>query len=321
MTMKLENLYKGTGVVISDGLLLLCLLTNIRVCRETNKENKMNKLIMKARSGVTLVELLVVILIVTILSVSMLPLLQPFVVESQYAAEAIPVIGNLRTKIGLYQYDKGQLPCLATDDKGVVGAPKVETWVAVDAGGSAVGDTDLSTVDLFKPASLDFSEAATPLSNTTPEIFNPEDFEATSVHKHFGSLADIDYQELKGKRSKPNHYQYLVMRNGSDYAYFVGCFGDGNGLKMGTGYAVCEIVANGHKYVGTWKRYKPVGVPEGGEDGKICFSQNTTLPANDTDKKHVIECYVPKATDWASMEVDDAQLSVIGDMMQYGWEF
>ena len=54
----------------------------------------MSKIKMKARAGVTLVELLVVILIVTILSVSMLPLLQPFVVESQYAAEPIPVIGT-----------------------------------------------------------------------------------------------------------------------------------------------------------------------------------------------------------------------------------
>ena len=68
----------------------------------------MNKLITKARSGVTLVELLVVILIVTILAVSLLPMLQPFVVEAQYAAEAIPVIGNLRTKIGVFQYDHGK---------------------------------------------------------------------------------------------------------------------------------------------------------------------------------------------------------------------
>ena len=78
----------------------------------------MNAMIRKAKAGVTLVELLVVILIVTILSVSMLPLLKPFVVEAQYAAEPIPVIGNLRTKVGLYQYDKALI--LTSDGDGSI---------------------------------------------------------------------------------------------------------------------------------------------------------------------------------------------------------
>lgn len=80
----------------------------------------MSKLITKARAGVTLVELLVVILIVTILSVSLLPLLKPYIVKAQYAAEPIPVIGNLRTQIGLFQYDKNYLPGLPKDAVGDV---------------------------------------------------------------------------------------------------------------------------------------------------------------------------------------------------------
>ena len=90
----------------------------------------MNKLKMKAKAGVTLVELLVVILIVTILSVSMLPLLQPFVTEAQYAAEAIPVIANMRTKIGLYVYEKGKLPYDTTLLAGMVPQEQVltESW-------------------------------------------------------------------------------------------------------------------------------------------------------------------------------------------------
>ena len=63
-----------------------------------------------ARKGVTLVELLVVILIVTILSVSLLPLLKPYIVKAQYAAEPVPVLGNIRTQIGLFQYEKNYLP-------------------------------------------------------------------------------------------------------------------------------------------------------------------------------------------------------------------
>lgn len=35
-----------------------------------------------------------------------------------YAREPVPVIGNLRTKIGLYQYDKGCLPGLETETNG-----------------------------------------------------------------------------------------------------------------------------------------------------------------------------------------------------------
>ena len=78
----------------------------------------MNKLITKARSGVTLVELLVVILIVTILSVSLLPLLKPYIVKAQYAAEPIPVLGNIRTQIGLFQYEKNYLPGMVRLENG-----------------------------------------------------------------------------------------------------------------------------------------------------------------------------------------------------------
>ena len=111
------------------------------------------------------------------------------------------------------------------------------------------------------------------------------------------------------------------MRNGSDYAYFLGCFGDNNGLKMGTGYAVCEIVAAGHKYVGTWKRYKPVGKKTGVEEGKICFSNSVQLPDDDTDDKHTLDCWVPSASDFENLEVDAGQLSLVGTMKQRGWEF
>lgn len=291
----------------------------------------MNKLITKARSGVTLVELLVVILIVTILSVSMLPLLQPFVVEAQYAAEAIPVIGNLRTKIGIYQYDKGKLPCLSLDtqvykdDDGkdqTTLTPLVETWapVATDKGSQAIGDA--ATVDYFAAAFASFP-------STKPPLTGVEALGLTTVNKdgkstrttssgtkdlknHLQTLCDIDYQDLKGKRSKPNHYQYLVMLNGSDYAYFTGCFGDGNGLKKGTGYAVCEILKDGHKYVGTWKRYKPVS------DDQICFTSNTDTPDNNTK---TYGCYVPTSAEIAQAKDADGQLDIIGTMANFDWEF
>jgi len=268
----------------------------------------MKKIKMKARAGVTLVELLVVILIVTILSVSMLPLLQPFVVEAQYAAEPIPVIGNIRTKVGLYQYDKGKLPCLASDESGKIGAPRVETWGFTDQGGSAIL-SDPS--DYFLMCSKVLS-GDVPLNPT--EVFDPST-DPNNPLKHFGTFCDIDWQELKGKRSKPNHYQYLVMQNGSDYAYFLGCFGDGNGLKMGTGYAVCEIVSTttGHKYVGTWKRWKPV------YDAQVCFS--TDMTSVDSDLKHTKGCWVPEADIDGTLKTQAQLDELLLNLQKTGWEF
>ena len=270
----------------------------------------MNAMIRKAKAGVTLVELLVVILIVTILSVSMLPLLQPFVIESQYAAEAIPVIGNLRTKIGVYQYDKGQLPSVWGGNMFPSSKPQIETWGPSTTAIGSIGTDG----DFFLQATLDYG--------TATAVGTPKKYTRATTEKekygHIGSLCDIDYQDLKGKRSKPNHYQYLVVSNGADYVYCVGCFGDNNGLKKGTGYAVCEIVLKNHKYVGTWKRYKPL------TDSQICFTSdyNTKAP-NRSDPKDTAGCYVPKQEDFQSTSevAGTGTLAIITTMKTYGWDF
>lgn len=265
----------------------------------------MNKLITKARSGVTLVELLVVILIVTILSVSMLPLLQPFVVESQYAAEAIPVIGNIRTKIGVYVYDKGKLPY---DNSVLDTAKKVETWcVAAAPTGGAAND------DIFAPATYDFTAQAA--VRTTP--ISRIEVVKGKYGGHIQNMLDIDYQDLKGKRSKPLHYQYLAL-NTNTLSYVIGCFGDGNGLKVGTGYAVCELnfPAANRKLIGTWKRYKSYN----DEAGAVVFTSDNTAVDPNTGK--VLDCYVPdydtelKAATTAA-KVDD----IVKGMTDAGWEF
>lgn len=288
----------------------------------------MSKLITKARSGVTLVELLVVILIVTILSVSMLPLLQPFVVEAQYAAEAIPVIGNLRTKIGVYQYDKGRLPRLGettttvttTDGDGnttsdSIITPYIETWVATATATATTAAPDPAQADFYAAAFAHFPTTVPPLTDVKGFNFSTVDkkTDPVSLPNHLQTLCDVDYQDLKGKRSRPNHYQYVVMLNGSDYVYVVGCFGDGNGLKRGTGYAVCEIVLKGHKYVGTWKRYKPAS------DVQLCFTSSADKVANTTK---TAGCYVPEvALFTAAKDSNAGKLDVINTMETYEWEF
>ncbi|MDO5313517.1 MAG: type II secretion system protein [bacterium] len=266
----------------------------------------MNQLKMKAKAGVTLVELLVVILIVTILSVSMLPLLQPFVTEAQYAAEAIPVIGNLRTKIGLYQYEKGYLP---NDWNNNTEMDQVQTWKADES------DSEKYVVASYT-LTANTTERTTP---TTPDVSKWT--EDTQKASHIGLQTDIDYQDLKGKRSKPVHYQYYVISATNNPSYAIACFGDGNGLKVGTGYAVCEInfTKAGKKYIGTWKRYKATN-----EDaGALNFNS-----ANEVDEKSgkPIDCYIPSASDFAQTSVSDAdsgtgEPSLISNMRAQGWEF
>jgi len=261
----------------------------------------MKQLKMKARAGVTLVELLVVILIVTILSVSMLPLLQPFVTESQYAAEAIPVISNIRTKIGLYVYEKGHLPY----DQSVLDTDKkVETWTVKN------GDT---TGDVFNPAYYEFTaqdaKRATPVHVT--EVDN-----VTEKGGHISNMLDIDYQDLKGKRSRPVHYQYLALSTNTS-SYVVACFGNGDGLKAGTGYAVCELnfPLAGRKLIGTWKRYKSYN----DEAGAIAFT-DTDINV-DTDTGKILDCYVPKYDAIRDITTAEQVQDIINSMTGAGWEF
>ena len=258
----------------------------------------MNKLITKARSGVTLVELLVVILIVTILSVSMLPLLQPFVVESQYAAEAIPVIGNLRTKIGVYQYDKGKLPTYS----GSAYTNVVHTW-RTDA-----TDSEKYVPCSYNPTALAAGYTATERSQAWDDDNKPY---------HIGMLVDVDYQDLKGKRSKPVDYQYYVISADSNPSYVIACFGNGDGgLKRGTGYAVCELnyTKYGKKYIGTWKRYKPT-------DDSVTLEFNTAAGIVD-DAGKPVGCYIPSAADFDVEEAsNDGEPALINNMRAAGWEF
>ncbi len=256
---------------------------------------------MKARAGVTLVELLVVILIVTILSVSMLPLLQPFVTEAQYAAEAIPVIANLRTKIGLYVYDKGHLPY---DETALSTFGKVETWMV---------QTGATSDDLYNPATYDFTSQD---AKRTASVDRDEISDTSEKGGHVGNLLDVDYQDLKGKRSRPIHYQYLaVSTNTSSYA--IGCFGDGNGLKTGTGYAVCELnfPLAGRKLIGTWKRYKSYN----DEAGSIVFTDTDQNVDSDTGK--VLDCYVPKYDDVKDIATSEEVDNIVNSMVGAGWEF
>ena len=166
-----------------------------------------------ARAGVTLVELLVVILIVAILAVTMLPMFKKYVVQAQYAAEPIPLVGHIRTQIGLYQYEHNSLPggktgCVFGFRKASGDNAFEKIYAEVDDGGTV---KDFST---------------TLPSGATPYLTD----------------MDISANELNGKRISPDQVFYALIKNDAAYEYAIGVFGKkGTGtLPENTGYAVLE---------------------------------------------------------------------------------
>lgn len=248
----------------------------------------MNKLKMKAKAGVTLVELLVVILIVTILSVSLLPLLKPYIEKAKYAAEPIPVLANLQTKIELYQYEKNILPpTIGASETGGSDGNYYQTWTTNASG-----------------------EVAIPVNCTAGILDN------TAVQSgHLQDLTDTDWQDLTGKNMRPWDFQYTApmnKKNGS-YVYAVGVFGGrGNsGLAGGTGYAVCKIVDLGssNKVVGVWERYKSKDTEGTPLQFKVIPNENGSYTQNEVPVMSGID------GDYETFQ------GIVSNMTAAGWSF
>ena len=131
---------------------------------------------------------------------------------------------------------------------------------------------------------------------------------------HIGQLLGSEWE--RNYCSTPNDYQYLVMRNdtnGTEYAYFIGCFGDGNGLPFGTGYAVCEIgsLNAARKYVGTWSRYKPFG------NVQICFTSRRE--GDEGLGGRTLGCYVPGKSAFDNMTETNTLINIVNAMREHGW--
>lgn len=208
----------------------------------------MHNMKMKAKAGVTLVELLVVILIITILSVGLLPLLKPYIEQAKYAAEVQPTLGNIQTKINLYQYEKDKLPCTEVS----VAATGARTETAQDAKVYTwMIDTSKSTgkARVYKKALETLAQDGT---STVAEYLESA---------HISNFVDVDWQDLTGKRINPSQFKYHVIKGDGAalYGYAIGIFGDGDGIAKGTGYAILVLndTANKIKVVATWERYKP----------------------------------------------------------------
>lgn len=171
-----------------------------------------------ARAGVTLVELLVVILIVAILAVTMLPMFKKYVVQAQYAAEPIPLVGHIRTQIGLYQYEHNSLP------GGTVGC----------VFGFERATTSSGTAEAF-------TRIYYPIDSTSGAVGQKTDVCPTGNSPYLTDM-DVSANELNGKRVSPDQVFYALVKNDAAYEYAIGVFGKkgANSLPENTGYAVLE---------------------------------------------------------------------------------
>lgn len=279
----------------------------------------MNAIIRKAKAGVTLVELLVVMLIVVILAVSLLPMFKEYICKAQYSAEAVPVIGTLRTKISLYQYDHGKLPANVADNT-------VAGW-EFDSGTDKEKFEVATYTITAKPNTPQYTNGKMTNSGKTAPLA------AGDKKKHFGdtTLLDIDYQDLKGKRSLPIDYVYYNIKcldsagqpSKTDSAYVIGCFGSGEGLAAGTGYAVCELnlVSAGKKYIGTFERYK-AKAKSASNDCPYLYLNNTDVGAGNQVSGDYVYC--PHEIQAAEMGPDSQNGNrplIVTTMENNGWKF
>ena len=259
----------------------------------------MNKLITKARSGVTLVELLVVILIVTILSVSLLPLLKPYIEQSKYAAEVQPTLANVQTKINLYQYEKDKLPCtVATTVNGVTTEDNSSydntdyTWMLEET-------QDIEKTRKYKAA-------------TRQALNTPSDASDAGTQRHLTHEIDVDWQDLLGKRINPSQFRYHLLKGSgaAKYGYAVGIFGDGDGIAKGTGYAILVLVDTESKVkvIATWERYKPK------KDSVVYFN------AKDSGELLDDECRIPLANTIANAS-STSWGTILSNLKAAGWVY
>lgn len=261
------------------------------------------------------------------LSSALVRLTMPFIINARYAAEPIPITGHLRTQLALYQYEHGYLP---GDIHGNNGLPRERAPSGMESLGGALHPGAGFLTQTFRPVEDTSNEGAVryepALVNVAANLGKfPGWAELTTeqANDHYVKCVGLDSSSFMGKLARPHHFQYWSPAAGvgdtNVYAYALGCFGDGNGLRAGTGYARLEIW-NGHllrKAVASWQRYSPeVWYPT-----QIYFVSPDENPAADlSTTRKTNYCWVPRKSQITTKDpkVFDEMLK---QLKQAGWEF
>jgi len=282
-----------------------------------------------SKDGVTLVELLVVMLIIVILAVSLTPLFRDYIIQAQYAAEAVPVVASMRTKVTLLQYDKAFLPGIPRTG----GRPVATAGGAYDPAWPGAGEAATSLLrpgtvpsQTFSvvPASDPIRYEAAVVNGISGVDFATEPVQTEDTGDHFSNDLKVDYEHFTGNRLRPSHVFYRSDYAGykqGGYAYCVGVFGDGDGLAVGTGYAVLEILNPNTqtKIVATWERWRSVN----SSAGQITFmnADEYAMPTNPADLQRENVCWIGDIETLVTSIVEAEVRSALDNLAAAGWKF
>ena len=247
---------------------------------------------------------------------AMEPLFGSHVVKAKYAAEGVPAVGDIRTKVAIHHAETGTLP-------------GVQVWEL--NGVANYADTSQSGVVLAAPNPGDYANSVQTFKGADMAYYAKEDASlpmiitnAAILDAHFASHLKISGAELRGNSMRPEHVQYMVMDSGfgrASYAYAVGVLANGDWLKAGTGYAVVEIVNPGNpvnpKIVAAWQRFKAKP-----SQGPICLAVKKTAELRAIGGKEQVGRVLPVAAEliYPNMPTAEQSAEALAAMRQIGWE-
>lgn len=195
-------------------------------------------------------------------------LFTPFVIRAQYTAEGIPAIDTMRANTERCRSHGGCSPGLGRRADGTVARGEVDgvgtiastalddaveslAWRGLEAVWQTFAATNgASSVTEWLPAMRRTDGCVTILTH------------AAAISNHFAQCLYPGPAELVGNRVSPNHFIYGALEADANRWLTVwGCFGDGCGLRTGTGYAVLEVKGGtaGDTMVATWEHYDSEG--------------------------------------------------------------
>lgn len=231
----------------------------------------MKSLSFKATEAGDVVWSVLAVIIVLMLIISLMPMIDgPATSKTCYICEGIPLIGNLRTRIGVYQYENNNLP--GTMNRALASSVSGSNITGVIRSSKIVPDPSFCGVQAFvayasttNPANeMCYAYAMFGDTNFIGGVAYPSGLTGEQAEFHFAKQLDIDNEELIGRWLRPDNFQYIVSLDGnSSYIYAIGVFGTGADSipRTGTGYAILDLAdrgrGDGRRIVATWKRWKP----------------------------------------------------------------